>query len=233
MESVKWWGSLLMWSYYGNKSKLVNLYPEPTTDTVIEPFAGTARYALKYWDKNIILRDTSEVIIGIWKYLQQATEKDIEALPELENKGDKLPEYLCQEEKWLLGFAMNRGSSQPKKSYSGWAARDKEITRHKNRIIRDLHKIKHWDIQQGSYDSIGNQEATWFIDPPYEKEGKYYKDPSKCIDYEKLGNYCKDRLGQVIVCETATATWLPFTPMVKSRGRIKQEMTIEAIWLKP
>lgn len=221
-----------MWSYYGNKSKLVNLYPEPNYDTIIEPFAGTARYALKYWNKQVILRDTNNVIISIWKYLQNASVKDIEALPELENKGDKLPEYLSQEEKWLLGFAMNRGSSQPKLSYSGWGARDREITRHKKRIVRDLHKIKHWDIQLGSYDSIHNTIATWFIDPPYEKEGKYYKDPSKAIDYSNLADWCKERNGQVIVCETTTAKWLPFVPLTKSRGRIKQEMSTEAIYIQ-
>lgn len=44
-----------MWSYYGRKKQIINKYPEPICDTVVEPFAGTASYSYKYWDKNIIL----------------------------------------------------------------------------------------------------------------------------------------------------------------------------------
>ena len=36
-----------MWSYYGSKSKIINKYPEPLYGKVIEPFAGTARYAMR------------------------------------------------------------------------------------------------------------------------------------------------------------------------------------------
>jgi hypothetical protein len=33
------------------------------------------------------------------------------------------------------------------------------------------------------------------------------------IDYPVLGAWCKDRQGQVIVCEGADADWLPFEPL--------------------
>jgi site-specific DNA-adenine methylase len=35
-----------MWSYYGGKSKIVQYYPDPKYDTIIEPFAGSAQYSL-------------------------------------------------------------------------------------------------------------------------------------------------------------------------------------------
>ena len=42
--------------YYGSKSKIVNKYPEPEYGKkIIEPFAGTAQYSLKYWDRDIVL----------------------------------------------------------------------------------------------------------------------------------------------------------------------------------
>jgi len=43
-----------MWGYYGSKSKIIDFYPEPKEDKIIEPFAGTAQYALKFWEKDAI-----------------------------------------------------------------------------------------------------------------------------------------------------------------------------------
>lgn len=205
-----------MWAYYGSKSKLVNHYPAPLEGTIIESFAGTARYALKYWDRKVILRDCYHKIIGIWKYLQQASIKDIEALPDLINKGDTIPNYLCDEEKWLLGFAIDPGSAHPKQRVSSWGARDQDVIRHKKRIISNLHKIRHWDIELGDYSSIPNQKATWFIDPPYQHIGKHYDNHK--LNYKKLGDWCRTREGQVIVCEGGKSSWLPFKFFKKFRG---------------
>lgn len=56
-----------MWSYYGSKSKIVSKYPSPIHSTIIEPFAGSARYSLKYWENDVILYDKYDVIIRLWK----------------------------------------------------------------------------------------------------------------------------------------------------------------------
>lgn len=151
-----------MFSYYGSKSKIINKYPEPLYDHIIEPFAGSARYALKYWDRQVTLVDKYRVICDVWNYLINASHKDIESLPELE-RGEKLPEYLSREEKLLLGFAMNPGSSRPKPSYSVWAARDKEITRHKKRILENLDKVRHWKVIHGSYDVLERERDVYII----------------------------------------------------------------------
>ena len=66
-----------MFSYYGSKSKIVQYYPSPTCDKIIEPFAGSARYSLRYWEKDILLVDKYKEIVDIWNYLQRAGEKDI------------------------------------------------------------------------------------------------------------------------------------------------------------
>ena len=80
----------------------------------------------------------------------------------------------------------------------------------------------------GSYDEIQNQEATWFIDPPYQFGGEYYIKSNKHLNFEKLGDWCQSRSGQVIVCENTKATWLPFYPMRDMQG--SQYKTTEAIW---
>jgi len=44
-----------MFSYYGSKSKIVDCYPAPRYDKIIEPFAGSARYSLKWWNREYAL----------------------------------------------------------------------------------------------------------------------------------------------------------------------------------
>lgn len=54
-----------MWSYYGSKTKLVDLYPPPKFDKIIEPFAGTAKYSMKYWENDVILIEKYDVVYNI------------------------------------------------------------------------------------------------------------------------------------------------------------------------
>ena len=70
-----------MWSYYGSKANIVHAYPKPVFDKIIEPFAGSARYALRHFEKDVLLVDKYEVIVKIWKWLQTCSEGDILGLP--------------------------------------------------------------------------------------------------------------------------------------------------------
>ena len=75
---------------------------------------------------------------------------------------------------------------------------------------------------------IENQEATWFIDPPYNNAaGQRYR--TRVSDYSKLGRWCRDRWGQVIVCENYGAEWLPFEPLAPRRGVISSYQTSRAM----
>jgi len=76
-----------MWSYYGSKEGIKRYYPKPTFDTIIEPFAGTAKYSLLYWDRNVILIDKYEVLVRIWKWLQVAVPSDLDAFTETNSAG--------------------------------------------------------------------------------------------------------------------------------------------------
>jgi site-specific DNA-adenine methylase len=72
-----------MFSYYGSKSKVVDFYPPPKHKILIEPFAGSARYSLKYFDREVMLIDKYEIVINVWKWLQQCSKQDILGLPKM------------------------------------------------------------------------------------------------------------------------------------------------------
>jgi len=171
----------------------------------------------------VFLIDKYEVIVKIWHYLQQAKPEDILKLPDM-NQGDKVPEQLIDEEKWLIGFCINNGSANPKKT----TAKFNSWNKNKLSIAENLYKIRHWKIKQDEYYNLKNVKATWFIDPPYQYGGMYYK--YKDVDYSYLANWCKERKGQVIVCENTKADWLDFEPLKKMHGQLHS--TTEAIWHK-
>lgn len=214
-----------MWSYYGRKWKIINKYPEPIYDTLIESFAGTASYAYKYWEKNVIIVDAFDKVIRIWKYLQQAKPEDILRLPDVGNGefvGDKYS-WMCDEEKWLMGFCINNASPIPKHTagrmnFNSW-------NRDKIRIAKDLYKIRHWNFVLGDYRCLNNVEATWYIDAPYQFQ-KLYKHNK--IDYPSLSEWCRSRKGQVIVCENSFADWMDFKPLTRLSGQ--RTVTTEVIW---
>lgn len=215
-----------MFAYYGSKSKIVDLYPRPKYDRIIEPFAGSARYSLRYFDREILLVDKYPVIVEIWNYLKEASEKDILSLPDVRADEDIRDMKLDRGAELLIGFCINNGSAQPKKTgapaHTGFNTWNKD----KKRIARDLYKIRKWEIRLGSYEDLENEPATWFIDPPYQVGGKYYRENK--IDYSYLAEWARSRLGHVIVCENTAADWLPFYPMREMSGQLHK--TVEAIW---
>jgi site-specific DNA-adenine methylase len=216
-----------MFSYYGSKSKIVDYYPPPKFKKIIEPFAGSGRYSLKYWENDILLVDKYPVIIDIWKWLQQCSKNDILKLPILK-AGDKInrEDFDCIEQANFYGFIISTATRNPKLTVSPFG--EKKIKSELKKISENLHKIKHWEVLLGSYEDINNQESTWFIDPPYQFGGEHYVKSNKQIDFEILAEWCKSRNGQVIVCENTKANWLPFKPMIDMQGAIYK--TTEAIW---
>jgi hypothetical protein len=220
-----------LWSYYGSKLKIVNKYPEPKHDTIIEPFAGAAQYSLKYYDKNVILIDKYDVIIKLWKWLQICSKKDILSLPYIE-LGKSVDEYSwdCEEAKWLIGFIIAAGVASPRKKPSKWRTtlRPHSQEYKKSEIADSLYKIKHWKFILGEYNCIDSINATWFIDPPYQQGGNQYKFGSKMLDYNELSHWCKERNGQTIVCENTNSNWLESIPIAKMDG-VKYK-TMETMW---
>ena len=212
-----------MFGYYGSKTNIAKLYPPPKENTIIEPFAGAAKYSLLHWQKEVILIDKYPVIIRIWKYLQSCSVKDIQGLPRSMKQGERLSDLnLSDEEKMFLGFMIGSGPERPRDK-----APERKTTQRPNhlnyglsRVEKDLFKIKHWQIREGSYTDAPNIKGTWFIDPPYQFGGEVYPMSNKTINYADLAIWSKSREGQVIVCENSKADWMDFKPIIKQRGSV-------------
>lgn len=219
-----------MWSYYGAKTTIIDRYPKPKEDKIIEPFAGTARYALKYFEKDVLLVDKYEIIIEIWRWLQKCSPKDILSLPTFK-VGDNINDatYDCDAARYLVGFLCGFGFCTPR-DIATIRLRDRPSQmKHKIKVIAEsLFKIRHWKIEHGSYENIPNQRASWFIDPPYQFGGHAYARNNKKIDFATLSKWCEDREGQAIVCKNEKANWMDFKPMIVHNVRTGKHY--EAIW---
>lgn len=208
---------------------MVHLYPRPRHSKIIEPFAGSARYALKYFDREVLLVDKYDVIITIWKWLKQCSPTDILGLPRMK-MGEHIDKYtVCNEAKLLLGFLIGFTTTGPRKTATmRLTHRPNWLNYSLQRIAKNLFKIKHWQFECKSYEEVPNQPATWFIDPPYQVGGELYRANNSRIDYDFLATWCRTREGQAIVCENDKGAWLPFMPIgtQRTQRRIQQE----AMW---
>ena len=218
-----------MFYFYGRKHRIANKYPTPQYDTIIEPFSGSAAYSMLYSDRKVILNDKDEKVYKTWKYLMNVTPEEIMSLPLLvkgQCLNDSDYDYLSDEQKYLIGFYLNPGSSVPKKSpgnFCAWTDKNKKT------LVENIEKVRHWEITHGDYNDLENIEATWFIDSPYEGNGgQYYRHGNKGLDFDALREWAMSRKGQVIVCENSEATWMDFKPLVDIQGQ--KHKTKEVIW---
>lgn len=216
-------------TFFGGKWRIAKSYPPPKYDTIIEPFAGSAGYSVRYYHKNIILYEIDPKIYLTWKYLISVRESEILALPDVlvDQTVDDLK--ICEEARYLIGWWLNKGAAQPCKSPGAWMRQNlrgeysgNNKTDHyvwgdyvRNRISEQVKYIRHWKIFNEDFSSCLpyplDMRCTWFIDPPYKRAGRNYK--FNKIDYNLLSCLCQYVYrGQIIVCENDNANWLPFIP---------------------
>ena len=221
--------------YYGGKWRAAPHYPHPRHETIIEPFAGAAGYSTRHPQHKVQLYDTDPTIVSVWEYLIRATESEILGLPDV---FDEIPQHLPQEAKWLIGFWLNKGTTRPSKTPSAWMRGGTHADSFwgpaiRARLAGQVGVIRHWQVSERSYKDVEQQEATWFVDPPYSgTAGRHYRHNS--IDFAALGAWCKDLKGQVIVCENQGATWLPFQPFKETKAnesRTGGKRSAEVVWL--
>jgi site-specific DNA-adenine methylase len=224
-------------SYYGGKWRAAKRYPAPKYDTIVEPFAGSAGYSLRYADRRVLLNDKDEIICGVWDYLIHAPSQEILALPEYVSHVDDL--HVSQEARWLIGFWLNKGAASPCKTPSAWMRSGLRPNSYwgatiKNRIASQQEYIRHWKIFNLSYLNLAiTEKATWYIDPPYAQAGKFYRHSSNGIDFDHLGTWCRAIKGHVIVCENEGAKWLPFLNTIHTKatpGRKRVGVSAEVIY---
>lgn len=217
--------------FYGSKWNIARYYPAPGEGLVCEPFAGSAGYSCFYEPKQVTLVDADEIICGVWSYLTRVTASEIEALPDMPDVGANVDDYeIPQEAKWLIGFWLNRGSAQPKKSRTAFGARHDRAqllwgAKAKARIIEQVDRIRHWRVIHGHF-SMAPAAETYFVDPPYVDKGKFYR--KRFDKHDLLGTWCRHAHGNVIACEGPGAEWLPFRPLgsfKSTKGR-----ALERVW---
>ena len=224
--------------YYGGKWRdALKHYPRPEFKTIVEPFAGSAGYSLRYPELQIILCELDPVVASVWKYLTKAKPAEIRNIPDIASDGSVDELKVCQEAKWLVGFWLNRAAAGPRKTPSKWM-RDRIRPgsfwgkRVRETIASQVEVIRHWKVYNCSYAECPSfRTATWFIDPPYQRAGKYYRFGSSLIDYVGLAAWCRSRSGQVIVCENEGATWLPFRGLADVKTTRANRRSKEVYWL--
>jgi len=218
----------MCFTYFGQKEALLPLYSPPAYDLIIEPFAGSARYACRYGlERDVWLNDLYPVIYEVWKWIINATLSDVKALPSMTKTGDSLDNYkqLSEAERNLLGFVLGVSIAKPQKIMTKFSARNRAVLRLKRNLKKIVGKISHWKITNDEYYKIPNMRCTWFVDPPYQFYGEHYAE--NAIDYDHLGRWCRERKGQVTVCEAAPANWLPFkelkSPLEGNISRVRRK----------
>ena len=224
--------------FYGGKWRdALKHYPEPAHATIVEPFAGSAGYALRYAHRRVILCEIDPVLAEVWRYLIRVKPKEILSIPDLQPDWSVDNLKVSQEAKWLVGFWLNRGIASPRKSPSKWmrdGIRPGSFwgPRVRHTIASQVDSIRHWQVHNCSYlECPTPRAATWFVDPPYEGAGRHYRFSSAHIDFAALADWCKSRPGQVIVCENKGATWLPFRELADVKTTRADRRSREVMWL--
>lgn len=221
--------------YFGSKARSAKLYPAPRHDVIVEPFAGGAGYSLNYHERDVILCDLDPRVVTIWNYLIDATADQIMALPLLQ-PGQSIDDVdISDGARMFLSCCVN--TSPFRKSLAQWKNGQNDGLwgeKLRARVASQVRAIKHWTVVCGSYADLLNIEATHFVDPMYQGMEQHYAISRKHpTDYTHLAQWCRSRRGQVIVCERAGATWLPFRHLADVcvvRNKRDDRKCSEAIW---
>lgn len=200
-----------LFAYFGSKWNLAKTYPMPKQgQTLIEPFAGSACFAMwclnQGWRGKVILNEADNAVAGLWKWMLSVEPTDIMKLPcAALIPGTQYSDYgIPSEAQYLIARWMSYGSG------SGKTVPDREKNPEhyhwseatKFRLVKTLIALRDVDItiRHGDYLGIPNQNAFWFLDPPYRTNAvRYTKDAT--MNFAQLGAWVRSRVGQVVVCE--------------------------------
>ena len=225
-----------MLKYFGSKWRLSLKLPPPAHEQLVEPFAGGAGYSHRYGaGRRVLLYDVDPRVVAVWRYLVGASEREILRLPDV-GLDDSLDDFkLCEEARLFIGYwlgvlSADKVVGRMQRRYLGKGGMQWSATV-RTRTAAQLQHIRRWRAVEGSYETArvrgGGGSATWMVDPPYERLGKYYDE--RHIDYAELGKWCKQLRGQVMVTEQLGAKWLPFRHLATYRSAWGHSTT-EVVW---
>jgi len=226
---------------YGSKWTASKRMPPPKHDILIEPFAGGAGYALRHADKRVVLAERDPHVRDLWTWLiGDATETLIREIPTSVPEGTDIRTLALDWGQRLLVKHWQRTNNVGDCwTISPWGNKPGQWTANtRARVASEVGAVKRWRIlpcAAEAFRQMGQDKATWFIDPPYEFNYSYKQPP---IDYEKLGRLVQRLPGQKIACEARgkdgqVPTWLPFEPFerrITSRRAAADPYSDEMIW---
>lgn len=223
-------------SYYGSKWQAAWRYPAPEYDTIVEPFAGGAGYALRWWDRDVRLFDVDEAVVGAWDFLIRSSESDILELPLWsDDYGDIKDVPVCQEARWLVAFWFGYANTYPLRRPSQYMRSGDSPekcwgARRRAKLAQLAARISHWSVELRSWEELDTRslEASWFVDPPYQDKGRHYRHSE--VDFDHLARWCRSLKGQVMVCEQLPAAWLPFQNLAVINGANTAGGSSEVLW---
>lgn len=225
-------GPLFKW--FGSKWSAAPHYPAPEHDTIIEPFAGSAGYSLRYSHKNICLAESNPHIHALWTWLiNEATTDDILSIPVHIPEGTDIRNMgLNKGQQLLLKTWQRTNNVGDCWTVSPWGNLPGQWTVNtRARVSSEIHAIKHWNIYKCGIELMKSAQktASWFIDPPYLYNYQYKS--SLVISYQELGELIQSLSGQLIACEAACKktgaipdylSFVDFRKTVTSRRKLHQ-----------
>jgi len=201
MQKVK--GPLFKW--FGSKWRAAAKYPTvPEGMTIVEPFAGSAAFALRYSNHPVHIYDCNEALQLLWPWLiGPATHADVMAIPTDLKVGQDIRDLdLCPEQMILLKLWQRTGryaDSDAAWKVSSWGGQPGQWTEAcRARVAADVEKVKHWTFEPVDFTRVGY----YLIDPPYQFNAYDYGTP---INYERM----VERIAEipagslVVACEAA------------------------------
>ena len=215
--------------YFGSKTRLAATYQAPRHDVIVEPFAGAAAYSV-FWlrerrDLRAVLIDSDWLVVDMWERLLAMSPADLWNYP-LPIQGERVtdPLYLCGAVSSGSWGACHAGRSyQITEMMAGAFPATRQI------MAETLSLIKgRVEVTRGDYRVAPMNPATWFIDPPYQSDGEWYASGND-LDFGGLGEWVQGLPGQVIVCESQGADWLPFDPH-RITNTIRNTESVEVVW---
>lgn len=208
-----------MFKYFGSKLSIAAEYPPPVHDMIVEPFAGSAAYAVLHRrTARVVLIEADARVAALWRRLLGMTAEEIRALPD-PVEGEPSSDL-------LVAFAAGRTTRDTPVTFTVSPRMEQRFRPMVNRIAAVVDECRHFEIVEGDYTAAPDVEATWFIDPPYaptpggrwdRARGGRYLHNNAGIDYPALAAWCQARTGQVIVCEQDGADWMPWNGHTAAR----------------
>lgn len=206
-------GPLFKW--FGAKWNASKHYPPPAHGVILEPYAGSAAYALRHaGDRAVVLFDDDPNLIPLWEWLiSDATEAAIREIPIGLPVGTNILELgLSRGQALLLKHWQRTNNVGDCWITSPWGHMPGQWTANtRARVAEEVALVKRWQFRPPTWSRTG----TWFIDPPYEFNYRYRT--GKTFDHAALAKRVRALRGQIIVCEARDPKdgripkYLPFT----------------------